>query len=379
MDPTAFRRHFPVTTHWAFLDHAAVAPLPDVAVAALAEYASSLAGHGIAAVRDWTHRIRHVRDLARRLINAPSADDVFFVPNTTFGIGVVAEGFPWRPGDNVVLPADEYPANQYAWLNLAARGVEARRVPTRAGRVLVDDLRAAMDARTRVLAVSAVQFATGFRADLDALGDLCRARGVFFFVDAIQALGAFPLDVQKTPVDALAADGHKWLLGPEGAGIGYVRREWVDRLHPVGVGAFSVARPLEFSTIDFTLKPHAGRWEGGAVNVPGVTAFGASLELLLGAGIPALERRVLELTDYVCDRAAAAGWEVYSSRRPGESSGIVSLTVPSVPAEAVVTACRGAGVIVNARAGRVRISPHGYNTFDELDRFCTAVSGMTRE
>ncbi|HYH69139.1 MAG TPA: aminotransferase class V-fold PLP-dependent enzyme [Urbifossiella sp.] len=375
MDRAAFRSHFPVTARWAFLDHAAVAPLPDVAVAALHEYAASLAANGIAAVRDWTHRVRDVRELARRVINAPTADDVFFVPSTTHGIGLIAEGFPWAAGDNVVLPADEYPANQYPWLNLAARGVEARRVPTRAGRVLVDDLRAAMDGRTRLLAVSAVQFATGFRADLDALGELCRERGVFFFVDAIQALGAFPIDVRRTPIDALAADGHKWMLGPEGAGLGYVRREWVDRLHPIGVGAFSVARPLEFSTIDFALKPHAGRWEGGALNVPGITAFGASLELLLASGIPALQTRVLELTDYLCERAEAAGWEVYSSRRPGEASGIVSLTVPGVPAEAVVAACRVAGVIVNARAGRVRVSPHGYNNEGEIDRFCAAVPG----
>lgn len=373
MDWSAFRSHFPVAAHWAFLDHAAVAPLPDMAVAALRAYGDSLAANGIAAVREWTHRLRDVRELGRRLIHAPSADDVFFVPSTTHGIAVVAEGFPWRPGDNVVLPADEYPANQYAWLNLAARGVEARRVPTRAGRVLIDDLRAAMDGRTRVLAVSAVQFATGFRADLDALGELCRDRGVFFFVDAIQALGAFPIDVQRTPIDALAADGHKWMLGPEGAGIGYIRREWVERLHPIGVGAFSVARPLEFSTIDFTLKPHAGRWEGGAQNVPGLTALGASLELLLGAGIPELEKRVLALTDYACERATAAGWEVYSSRRPGEAAGIVSLTVPGVPAEAVVAACRTAGVVVNARAGRVRLSPHGYNNEREIDRFCAAV------
>lgn len=376
MDWSAFRSHFPVAARWAFLDHAAVAPLPDVAVAALREYGDSLAANGIAAVREWTHRLRDVRELGRRLINAPSADDVFFVPSTTHGIAVVAEGFPWAAGDNVVLPADEYPANQYPWLNLAARGVEARRVPTRAGRVLVDDLRAAMDGRTRVLAVSAVQFATGFRADLDALGALCRERDIFFFVDAIQALGAFPIDVRRTPIDALAADGHKWMLGPEGAGIGYVRREWVERLHPIGVGAFSVARPLEFSTIDFTLKPHAGRWEGGAQNVPGLTALGASLEMLLTAGIPELERRVLALTDYACERAASAGWEVYSSRRPGEASGIVSLTVPGVPAEAVVTACRAAGVIVNARAGRVRLSPHGYNNFEDVDRFVTAASGI---
>jgi selenocysteine lyase/cysteine desulfurase len=370
---STFRSQFPVATRWAFLDHAAVAPIPAPAVSAMAEYSRSLAENGIAAVKQWLDRIKHVRLLAARLINAADADDVYFVPNTTHGIGVVAEGFPWQPGDNVVLPAEEYPSNQYPWMNLAARGVEVRLVPSRGARVAIDDIRTAVDDRTRVLAVSAVEFASGFRNDLDALGELCRSRGVFFFVDAIQSLGVFPLDVQRTPVDALSADGHKWLLGPEGAGIGYIRREWVERLHPVGVGANSVVRPYAFSTIDFTLKPHAGRWEGGAYNVPGITALGASLELLLGVGIENVERRVLELTDHLCERAASAGLEVFSSRLAGEKSGIVSLVSPATPPDELVKRCRAAGVIVNNRAGRLRVSPHAYNTEGELDRLLEAM------
>ena len=373
MDHAAFRAHFPIARRWAFLDHAAVAPIPDVAVRALDEYGRSLTENGGAAVRDWIARVNHVRQLAARLVNAPSPDDVYFVPNTTHGIGVIAEGFPWQPGDNVVLPAEEYPSNQYPWMNLRGRGVEVRTVPSRGPRVHITDIRAATDARTRVLAVSAVEFASGFRADLDALGQLCRENNIFFFVDAIQALGVFPLDVQNTPIDALSADGHKWLLGPEGAGIGYARREWVDRLHPVGVGANSVAQPYAFSTIDFTLKPHAGRWEGGAYNVPGIAALGASLELLLEAGIENLERRVIELTDYLCAKAPAAGLEVFSSRDPGEKSGIVSLIKPGVPPEEIKKRCRAAGVIVNARSGRVRVSPHAYNTEEELDRFIAVI------
>jgi selenocysteine lyase/cysteine desulfurase len=373
MDWSAFRAQFPVTASWAFLDHAAVAPLPSPAVAALRAYAESMAANGIAAFPVWSARLAHVRALAARLINAPDADDVYFVPNTTYGIGVVAEGFPWRAGDNVVLAAEEYPANQYPWMNLAHRGVEVRAVPSRGNRVAIDDLRNAMDTRTRVLTVSSVEFSSGFRNDLDALGSLCRKRGVFFFVDAIQSLGAFPLDVQKAPIDALAADGHKWLLGPEGAGIGYVRREWVDRLHPIGVGAFSVENPLAFSTIDFKLKPHAGRWEGGAYNVPGLVALGASLELLLNTGIENVQRRVLELTDYLCDRAAARDWQVFSSRAESEKSGIVSLIHPTLSPIDVVKRCKAAGVVVNARAGRVRVSPHAYNTPDEIDRFLAVV------
>jgi selenocysteine lyase/cysteine desulfurase len=372
MDWSAFRAQFPVTASWAFLDHAAVAPLPAPAVAALCHYASTLSAHGVAAVREWIARLTHVRERTAALINAPDANDVYFVPNTTYGISVVAEGFPWQSGDNVVLAAEEYPANQYPWMNLAHRGVEVRAVPSRGSRVAIDDLRAALDPRTRVLTVSAVEFASGFRNDLDVLGSLCRERGVFFFVDAIQSLGVFPLDVQKTPIDALAADGHKWLLGPEGAGIGYIRREWVDRLHPIGVGAFSVENPWAFSTIDFRLKPHAGRWEGGAYNLPGITALGASLELLLGTGIANIERRVIELTDYLCERAAELGWQVFSARGAGEKSGIVSLVHPVLPPLEVVKRCKAAGVVVNARADRVRASPHAYNTPEEIDRFLSA-------
>lgn len=373
MDWSAFRSQFPVTASWAFLDHAAVAPLPAPAVAALHDYAVSLSAHGIMAVREWFARLEHVRALATKLINAPDVNDVYFVPNTTYGVSVVAEGFPWRAGDNVVLAAEEYPANQYPWMNLAHRGVEVRAVPSRNNRVAIDDLRAAMDSRTRVLTVSAVEFASGFRPDLDKLGELCREREVFFFVDAIQALGVFPIDVQKTPIDALSADGHKWLLGPEGAGFGYVRREWVDRLHPISVGAFSVVNPLAFTTIDFKLKPHAGRWESGAYNMPGLTALGASIELLLNAGIDNVQRRVIELTDYLCEKAASRGWQVFSARGDREKSGIVSLIHPILPSDEVMKRCKAAGVAVNNRAGRVRVSPHAYNTQDELDRFLSVV------
>jgi selenocysteine lyase/cysteine desulfurase len=372
MDWTAFRAQFPVTASWAFLDHAAVSPLPAPAVAALRDYADNIAANGVTAVGKWVSRMGEVRALAARLITAADASDVFFVPNTTSGIGVIAEGFPWRAGDNVVLAAEEYPANQYPWMNLANRGVEVRAVPSRGNRVEIDDLRAAMDARTRVLTASAVQFASGFRSDLDALGELCRERGVFFFVDAIQALGAFPIDVQHTPIDALAADSHKWLLGPEGAGFGYIRREWVERLHPIGVGAFSVENPLAFSTIDFRLKPHAGRWEGGALNVGGLSAMGAGIELLLKAGIENVERRVIALSDYLCERAAARGWSVFSSRAGADKSGIVSLIHPTRAPDEVVKRCKAAGVAVNARGGRVRVSPHAYNTEADIERFLEA-------
>ena len=373
MDWTAFRNEFPVTRRWAFLDHAAVAPLPAVAVRELAAYATDLAQNGIASVGRWVNRAKEVRGLAARLLGTVP-DEVAFIKNTSEGINFVAEGFPWRPGDNVVLAAEEYPSNQYPWMNQAHRGVEVRAVPSRGSRVSLFDLRAAIDSRTRIVALSFVEYASGFRNDLNAIGALCRERGVYFFVDAIQGLGVFPLDVTRTPVDFLAADSHKWLLGPEGMGIFWIRKDLIDMLHPIGVGWNSVVDCYNFAKIDFRLKPHAGRWEGGAPNVAGITAMGASLDLLLSKGIANLGERVEFLTDYASDRAKAAGLEVFSSRAPGEKSGIVAFHAPGRDPDALVKRCRDAGVIVNQRMGRVRISPHAYNSTDEIDRFIECVT-----
>jgi selenocysteine lyase/cysteine desulfurase len=366
MDWLALRDDFPVTRRWAFFDHAAVAPLSRPARQALAEWADDLTENGDADYPRWLRRVEEVRRLAGRLLNADPLD-VAFVKNTSEGIGVVAEGFPWQPGDNVVTAAEEYPANIYPWMNLAPRGVELRRVPSRDGRLWPDDVRAALDGRTRLLSLSFVEYASGLRNDLDAFGNLCRERGVLFCVDAIQGLGVFPLDVQRTPIDFLAADGHKWLLGPEGAGLLYVRRDLVERLHPVGVGWNSVVHAYNFDRIELRLKPHAGRWESGSLNVAGITALGASIEFLLRIGIPAVAGRVLELTDSLCDRLAHAGLEVYSRRRPEDRSGIVSVAVPG-DLRRLVERCRAAGIVVNHRAGRLRVSPHCYNSLEEIDR-----------
>ncbi len=376
MDWSALREQMPVTQHWAFFDHAAVAPLTARAQQALTAWAIDLAENGVAHEPIWTRRLAEVRQACGRLLNADPLD-IAFIKNTSEGIGIVAEGYPWRAGDNVVTAEDEYPANRYPWMNLAGRGVEVRVIPSRCGRILVNDVRAAIDGHTRIVSLSFVEFATGFRNDLDALGALCRERGVHFFVDAIQGLGVLPLDVRATPIDFLAADGHKWLLGPEGAGIFYVRRELVDSLHPVDIGWNSVVAAQDFSHVDFRLKPHAGRWESGSLNVAGITALGASIELLLSVGIPALETRLLELTDYLCARAAAAGLEVFSSRRPREKSGIISVAVPGVDLRELVRRCREQGVVVNRRAGRLRVSPHAYNTTEEIDKLLSVVCGQS--
>jgi cysteine desulfurase/selenocysteine lyase len=368
------RELMPVTKAWAFFDHAAVAPLSEPARQALGEYADDLASNGDVNESRWSARVEAVRRLLARLLNA-EPEEIALVKNTSEGIDFVAEGFPWRPGDNVVIAEEEYPANVYPWLNLRDRGVEVRMTPTRDRRIWVDDIRARVDARTRVVSLSFVEFASGFRNDLDAIGQLCRERGVCFLVDAIQGLGVLPLDVKRTPIDFLAADGHKWLLGPEGAGVFFIRKELIDFLRPIAVGWHSVVGATDFSRIDFRLKPHAGRWESGTLNVGGIHTLGASVQLLLDAGIAVLHQRVIELTDYLCEQLSEQNLDVYSSRRPQDKSGIVSVSLPGRDLRQVVRHCRDQGIIVNHRAGRLRISPHAYNTHEELDRLLDAVSG----
>src|SRR5262245_35407181 len=213
LDWDALRKaEFPVAERWAYFHHAAVAPLPRRSGDVLRAWAEDQERNGVVHWPDWEKKLRKIRSQAATLLNAAS-DEIAFINSTTHGIGLIAEGFPWRAGDSVVTSAEEYPSNLYPWLNLASRGVRLRMVPSREGRVWLRDLVAAIDATTRLVTISHVEFASGFRNDLDGLSELCRARGIALFVDAIQGLGPLVLDVQRTPVDFLAADGHKWLLG----------------------------------------------------------------------------------------------------------------------------------------------------------------------
>jgi cysteine desulfurase/selenocysteine lyase len=358
---------FPVTSNWAYFDHAAVAPLPRRAGDALRAWTWEQEQNGVVNWPAWEAKLEALRDRLAGLIHA-HRDEIAFVNSTTHGIGLVAEGFPWRDGDSVVIPAEEYPSNIYPWMNLADRGVSVRLVPGRDGRIWPEDLAQAMDGSTRVLAISYVEFASGFRNDLDRLGELCRQRGVALFVDAIQGLGPLRIDVQRTPIDFLAADGHKWLLGSEGAGLLYVRRDWIDRLRPLGVGWHSVVGSYNSPEIDFRLKPSAQRWEGGSFNMPGLQTLAASVSLLLELGPDAVSQRILDRAQAVRELAARAGWRVTGSKRPEDHSGIVALEHDEVPSHDAALALKHLGIAVCARRGKLRVSPHVYNHDGDLER-----------
>jgi selenocysteine lyase/cysteine desulfurase len=357
----------PVAGRWAYFDHAAVAPLSGPAQAAIRDWAEDLAQHGDAHWKQWSNRVEEVRQLGARLVGADT-EEVALVRNTTEGISLVAEGYPWQPGDNVVLPADEFPSNLFPWLNVASRGVEVRQVPSRDGQFDLKELDAACDARTRIVAVSWVGYATGWRCDVDAVVEIAHRHGALVCLDAIQGLGVFPLDVRRTPVDFLSADGHKWLLGPEGAGLFYIRREHLDRLRPLGIGWNSVAHAGDFSNLELKLKPSAARYEGGSYAMPGIIGLGASLELLAQFGPARIGERLISYTTEVCNRLSEIGAVIASDRRPQHASGIVSFELPGRDPQLLRRRCLERSIVLSCRAGRLRLSPHAYNNHEDLDR-----------
>jgi cysteine desulfurase/selenocysteine lyase len=366
------RAQMPVAAKWAYFDHAAVAPITMAASTAIRKWHDQTLHEGDTCWPEWSRLSEATRDSAARLIGA-ERDEIALVPNTTWGIGLVAEGLDWRPGDNVVTLADEFPSNAYPWLNLATRGVETRRVPTDNGRLNVDDLAAACDARTRIVSVSWVGYAVGYRHEVDRIVEIAHDRGALMLLDAIQGVGALPFDVRKTPVDFLSADGHKWMLGPEGAGMAYIRREHLDKLRPLGVGWHSVKQATDYTRIELDFKASAARYEGGSQNMVGMIGFGASVDMLLELGSEAVAAAILDITDVACERLSAIGANVVSDRRPEHRSGIVAFELAGRDPLAVKKHCLTRGVVLSCRAGRLRIAPHAYNNEEDVDRLIEAL------
>jgi selenocysteine lyase/cysteine desulfurase len=367
----------PIASRWAYFDHAAVAPLTGPAAEVLASWCDESVRDGATNWARWARGVEQTRERAAELLGA-QPEEVALVPSTTAGIHLVAEGYPWRPGDNVVTLENEFPSNLYPWMNLQSRGVETRRVPLDAGQADPERILQYCDHHTRMVSVSWVGYATGWRIDLDQLVDLTHRRGLLLFVDAIQGLGVFPLDVRRTPVDFLAADGHKWLSGPEGAGLFFVQRQHLGLLRPLGVGWNSVVQRHDFSHIDLALRDEAARYEGGSQNMAGFLALGASLELLQQCGLSSdrspIAERVLELTDLACVRLRGIGARIVSPRDGEHRSGIVSFELPGGDPYGIRKRCLQAGVVLSCRGGRLRISPHAYVNEADIDRLIDALA-----
>jgi cysteine desulfurase/selenocysteine lyase len=360
----SYRREFPITKDHIYLDHAGIAPVSLRAVHAIQTFLRESSEEGAFHYPAWTQRVLEIRRACAGLINA-EIDEIAFIKNTSHGLSLVANGLDWKPGDNVLVYEREFPANIHPWLNLRQFGVTVKLIPARDGGMELHDIEQLMDSKTRLLSISSVQFASGFRLDLKRVGDLCRRNKILLCVDAIQSLGVIPMDVAAFQIDFLAADAHKWLLGPEGIGIFYCRRGLAERLVPPLIGWRSVQNEFDFDHPDFRLKPDALRFEEGSMNLMGVMGLGAAVELLVEVGIGNIEDRVLGLGDTIIREAERRGFSVLTPRQKRERGGGITVAGNFDPA-ATRDRLREKGIMVNVRGGGLRLSPHFYNTHDEL-------------
>jgi selenocysteine lyase/cysteine desulfurase len=373
LSPRDAQALFPIKRLRTYLNNASIAPASLPVIEAVDAFMADVRDHGRNNYPNWCRRAdTEIKESIAALIGARPTE-IAYVKNTTEGVVTVANGLDWRDGDNVVIADIEYPSNVYCWMNLARLGVEVRWVKNRAGRITVADLEAAIDGRTRLISLSAVQFSNGFRQDLAATGELCRRRGVLLNLDAIQWLGVLHMDVGQYNIDFMSAGGHKWLAAPIGTGIFYCRMESLDRLRPPSVGYHSVDKHEDHMDYDLTFRPNAGRFEEALINFPGVWGLAAAVELLRRVGTPVIERHVLELTGLAREELARRGCEFLSPSGAGERSGILSFRVPGSPADAVAKRLFDAKVDVAVRANAMRISPTYYNDEDDIRALVAAL------
>ena len=369
-DPALRTRLFPVTAQRIFLAHAGVAPLPGPAVEALKFEAERA---GIAQENpEFMAEIESIRRVAARLINAAS-DEVALLGPTSLGLNLVANGLPWQEGDEVVFYPDDYPANVYPWQSLASHGVRPIPLQTeRVGEITPDLVFKALTPRTRLVALASCHFLSGYRLDYETIGEELARRGVLFCLDAIQSLGATPIDVRHA--DFLAADSHKWMLGPLGAGIFYVKRKHFATLRPSLVGAWNVRSPGFIAQPEVAFEETAQRYEPGSLNMLALFGMKASLELILGLGVKQIEARLLDLRSFAEDRLLSSGFKVLGhTNRRSQKSGITTTVIDDADrARRVFRRMRDAGIDVSLRQTRagmqcLRLSPHFYNLETEID------------
>lgn len=374
MDVDAWRAEMPIVRQYSFLDHAAVAPVSGRAAAAMRRYLDEATSHGYARGGLFPES-KHVRLSAAKLLNC-HPEEIAFTKNTSEGISFVANGLQFSHGDNIVTAAAEFPANVYPWMNLRDAGVRLKVVPEDKGRIPLDRLIELIDDRTRLVAISSVQFASGFRTDMAALGQACQERGVLFCVDAIQSLGCVPIDVRAMKIDFLSADGHKWLLGPEGAGIFFCRHELLGLLRPSTVGWLTVKDSMSFCDYKLDFRDDARRFDSGSYNLVGLWGLGASIDWLLEIGLDNVWQRVQMLTDRLATGVQAKGYRIASSREPSEASGIVAFVSDQHDHTRIVNHLRQEyRTVIAAREGRLRASPHFYNTEEEIDQLIEHLPG----
>jgi cysteine desulfurase/selenocysteine lyase len=363
------RAGFPVTEKYAYLNSAAVGTIPTVSVEAVLRQLRDASENGTVNFTDWVATKNRARALIAEMLKV-RAEQIAFMRNTSDGFASVAAGLDWQKGDNIVTFAREFPANFYPWRRIRDDfGVELRLCPEREGRVDPDEFVSLIDANTKLVSISAVQFSSGYRADLERIGEAARRVDALLAVDVIQGLGAMEFDLPAQKVDIASGASHKWLCAPEGCGILYLSDRARERVRPTFVGWISVEEPWNFDDYEQSFKPNALAWESGTGGAALFYGLEESLKLLLEAGIGNIEKYLEALTDHLCALLAEKDYELVSSRARGEKSQIVSVKHRGgLSSSEIARRLQNENIIVSPRGDRLRIAPHFYNNRQDIER-----------
>ena len=359
------------------LNHAAVGPWPIRTSDAICAFARENSRQGSKDYDRWIKRETELRQHLVKLINASSTDEIALLKSTSEGLSVIAYGLEWNPGDNIVIPAEEFPSNRIVWQSLHSQGVETRLVPVTTSETPEQDLIDAMDSTTRLLSCSSVQYASGFRLDLEQLGENCKKQQVHFCIDGIQSIGALQFDAQAYQADFVVADGHKWMLGPEGCALFYCRSELINSMQLKQFGWHMMKNLFDFDSKEWSADTTARRFESGSPNILGGVGLHASVGLLHEVGMPIVEQKLLENTSYLVERLQAIDRvEVLSSQATQRKSGIVQFIKNGCYLEALYQHLQANNVICALRGKGIRFSPHFYTPSNKIDEALTLVEGF---
>ncbi len=360
---------FPLDSSIIYLNHAAVAPWPKRTTDAVKKFADENCRFGAQHYPQWLKKEKMLREQLKVLINANSINDIALVKNTSEALSFVAYGLDWEPGDNIVSSNEEFPSNRIVWESLAERGVKFKQADLTSSTSPEAALFECVDKHTRLLTISSIQFASGLRVDLDKIGQFCKERDILFCVDAIQNLGAFQFDVQTCQADFVMADGHKWMLGPEGLGVFYSSPTARKKLRLTQFGWHMMENTFDYANRPWKETISAKRFECGSPNMLGIHALSASLELLLERGLETVQSEILERTDHLISEINQQDkLELLSSPLPLRRSGIVLFEHKEIPTEKLYSLLMRKGVICAKRNGGIRFSPHFYTPIDQIDK-----------
>lgn len=368
------RSLFPALQHLAYLNSAAVSPIPTTAIEAVNSQLLDVATYGSSHYQDWIDTKNRARSLIAEMLHVRS-DQIAFMRNTSDGFASIANGLDWEKGDNIVSFEREFPSNYYPWRRIRDEfGVELRLCSEQNGRIDPDEFISLIDPNTKIVAISSVQYVSGYKADLERIGRAAHVVDALFCVDIIQGFGALPYDLPAQFVDAASGAGHKWLCAPEGCGMIYLSDRARERVKPTFVGWISVETPWDFEDREQSFKSSALAWESGTGTSSLFYGLEQSLKLLHETGAKRIEDHLMDLTDHLCDSLAGKSYEIVSSRSKEERSQIVCIRHRcGLTSNEIAAQLEKQNIIVSPRGDRVRIAPHFYNNLEDIERLLNAL------